>query len=256
MSSISLYHTDEGCSPEILAMLDGCFGQKRRRGEGGQYDAPRSHPESYWLTEEDLKAAEEFVDSLRPKEGAKASSADRSEAGGVEEDDKVESGMKIPNSVLQSCHDSFKAADDQRIKASTQYFADTGIMALVCRHDRVLWLANMTSAGEKQYYAIALLHELLKHLPPSTHVGVLYDIACQLERSCIKYGFLGNELKRFVFACSVFHAYSHEWACQLVYHPRKRMKFGLTDGEGCERLWASLQSLIGVLRVSGVSTRL
>jgi hypothetical protein len=57
------------------------------------------------------------------------------------------------------------------------------------------------------------------------------------------------------FAVSVFHAYGHQWPCQLVYHPRKREDFGLTDGEGCERFWSAIRRLIPVLRVSGVSER-
>jgi hypothetical protein len=38
-------------------------------------------------------------------------------------------------------------------------------MAMLCRHDRVLWLANMTSAGEKQYYALALIKKLFENIP-------------------------------------------------------------------------------------------
>ncbi|EEB98567.1 hypothetical protein MPER_01902 [Moniliophthora perniciosa FA553] len=38
-------------------------------------------------------------------------------------------------------------------------------MGLLCRHDRVLWLANMTSAGERQHYVLVLLETLFKHLP-------------------------------------------------------------------------------------------
>ncbi|KIJ59576.1 hypothetical protein HYDPIDRAFT_100532 [Hydnomerulius pinastri MD-312] len=74
-----------------------------------------------------------------------------------EEDDRVEEGMQVPASVLDSCRDSFIAADEKREKASTNFFADTGLMALLCRHDHVLWLVNMTSAGEKQHYALALI---------------------------------------------------------------------------------------------------
>ena len=127
-------------------------------------------------------------------------------------------------------------------------------MALLCRHDNVLWLANMTSAGEKQHYALALLKRLFSELPAMAKVGVLYDIACQLERSCKKWGFLSDFIDRMYFAVSVFHAYGHQWACQLHYHPRKREHFGLTDGEGCERFWSSIKHLIPTLRVSGVST--
>lgn len=127
-------------------------------------------------------------------------------------------------------------------------------MALLCRHDCVLWLVNMTSAGEKQYYALALLQEFIQHIPSDMTVGLLYDIGCQLDHSCQKYKFFEEPvLSRFQFAISVFHAYGHQWPCQVVYHPRKRQGFGLSDGEGCERLWSALKHLIAPLRVSGVS---
>lgn len=172
------------------------------------------------------------------------------------DNDGYEDGMKVPSSVLNECNESFVAADEKRQKASTQYFADTGIMALLCRHDRVLWTVNMTSAGEKQYYVLALLQRLFEHLPPTMTVGVLYDIGCQLHRSCFKWGFLREYLPRITFGISVFHAYGHQWPCQIVYHPRKCAGFGLTDGEGCERFWSAIKILIPSLRVSGVSTSL
>jgi hypothetical protein len=159
---------------------------------------------------------------------------------------------KVPDHVLDECEESFTAADEKRQKASTQFFSDTGLMALLCRHNRVLWLVNMTSPGEKQHYALTLLNHLFDHLPTAMTIGVLYDIGCQLHRSCLKWGFLGDRLKRVTFAISVFHAYGHQWPCQLVYHPRKCPGFGLTDGEGCERFWSSLKLLIPSLRVSGV----
>jgi hypothetical protein len=59
---------------------------------------------------------------------------------------------------------------------------------------------------------------------------------------------------RIGWGVSVFHAFGHEAACQALYHPQKCPGFGCTDGEGCERCWAALQKLTGVLRVSGVCT--
>ena len=126
-------------------------------------------------------------------------------------------------------------------------------MSLLCRHDRVLWVVNMTSAGEKQHYALALIQRLFDHLPPNMTVGILYDIGCQLHRSCEKWGFLKDHLHCITFGISVFHAYGHQWPCQIVYHPHKCSGFGLSDGEGCERFWSSLKKLIPSLRVSGVS---
>lgn len=52
-----------------------------------------------------------------------------------EADDCLEPGMELPTSVLNDCNYFFKAADEQREKASTVFFADTGLMALICQHD-------------------------------------------------------------------------------------------------------------------------
>ncbi|KAI6032824.1 hypothetical protein F5J12DRAFT_902583 [Pisolithus orientalis] len=104
----------------------------------------------------------------------------------------------------------------------------------------------MTSAGERQHYALVLVKHLFEHLPATMTVGLLYDIGCQLEHSC-------HKLK---FGISVFHAYGHQWPCQLVYHPHKCVGFGLSDGEGCEQLQSSLKILIPTLQVSGHHQRL
>ncbi|KII82726.1 hypothetical protein PLICRDRAFT_120380 [Plicaturopsis crispa FD-325 SS-3] len=111
----------------------------------------------------------------------------------------------------------------------------------------------MTTAGDRQYYALALIKKFFEHLPPSMTVGILYDIGCQLHRSCVKWDFLPDVRDRITFGLAVFHAYGHQWACQIIYHPRKCVGFGLTDGEGCEHFWSAIKKLIPVLRVSGVS---
>jgi hypothetical protein len=212
-------------------------------------DPWHEHPATVFLSEAEVNMTEELVNAQKqPQQGAPSQSG-----GNMESEDKLEKGMHVPNSVLDACEASFVAADEKREKASTQFFSDTGIMALLCRHDRVLWLANMTSSGERRYYAIALLRRLFQDLPDQMTIGVLYDIGCQLHRSCVKWGYLGEALKRVTFGVSVFHAYGHQWPCQIVYHPRKCIGFGLTDGEGCERFWSSMRHLIPSLRVSGVS---
>ncbi|KAG6913379.1 hypothetical protein DXG01_007271 [Tephrocybe rancida] len=67
--------------------------------------------------------------------------------------DKLEDPrLRVPKSALDGCKSGFTAADDARVKASTQFFDDTALMALLCRHDRVLWIVNMCSADEKQHY--------------------------------------------------------------------------------------------------------
>ncbi|KAG6824466.1 hypothetical protein H0H92_006807, partial [Tricholoma furcatifolium] len=130
------------------------------------------------------------------------------------------------------------------------------LMGLLCCHDVVLFMTNMCSAGEKQHYVIALIETLFQHLPPTFCIGLLYDIGCQLECSCVKWNFLDRYMSRLTFGISVFHAFGHQWACQVIYHPRKREGFGLSDGEGCERFWHSISKLIAYLRVCGSHQRL
>lgn len=212
-------------------------------------DPPNPTP-TIFISESYVKTMEDHVSDCRT---GGAGTRNRPRQLAQEIHDGYEDGMRIPVSVLDGCSESFVAADEKREKASTRFFADTGLMALLCRHDRVLWLVNMTSAGEKQHYSLALVKRLFEDLPPDMMVGLLYDIGCQLERSCQKWSFLDNSvLSRINFGISVFHAYGHQWPCQIVYHPRKRAGFGLSDGEGCEHLWSALKHLIPVLRVSGV----
>ncbi|KAG1744527.1 uncharacterized protein EDB91DRAFT_1236494 [Suillus paluster] len=238
--------------PDVIVCIDACFTQKcSTNARGATSSDPPNLTLSFFLPMDNVKAMEDFVERCCGEKCQKRASR-------VEPDkDCYEEGMRIPVSVLNGCGDSFIAADEKREKASTHFFTDTGLMALLCRHDRVLWITNLTSAGEKQHYALALLDRLFKHLPAQMTIGLLYDIGCQLEWSCRKWKFMDNSiLSRIAFAVAVFHAYGHQWPCQIIYHPRKREGFGLSDGEGCERLWSFLKPLIPSLCVSGFNQRL
>ncbi|KAF9509300.1 hypothetical protein BS47DRAFT_1373538 [Hydnum rufescens UP504] len=92
----------------------------------------------------------------------------------------------------------------------------------------------------------------MNSLPGHWRVGILYDIGCQLHHTLQKWDFMPQFFHQLVFAVSIFHAYGHQWACQLWYHPRKAELWGLSDGEGCERFWSELRKLIPGLRVTGV----
>ena len=233
---------------DVKVCIDACFTQKKRKSPK---DPPKTHPNTHFVPETVAAQTETYVDSVRNVE-AKQKKRPRSTV--EEEPDGYDHpALHLPRSVLDGCEASFKAADEKREKASTEFFEDTALMALLCRHDRVLWLVNMHSAGERQFNVIALLETLFQHLPLDIAVGALYDVACALERSCRKWGFLARYMDRLAFAVSVFHAFGHEWACQLLFHPRKRVGFGFMNGEGCERFWHSISHLIAHLRISGVS---
>ncbi|KDQ08818.1 hypothetical protein BOTBODRAFT_118161, partial [Botryobasidium botryosum FD-172 SS1] len=225
--------------------FDSCFGHKRRAGQGLDPEIP--YDDSQFLPDDLVREMMERVEKARgePKKTPKKS-----------EKHAEFSGLPVSNSVLDHCEATFIAAQENVAKSSKKFYSDTGLMALLCRHDRVLWLVNLTTPGERQHYALALIVQLFLHLPSFWRIGLLYDIACQLHRSLVKWDLLPEYLHRLVFGVSVFHAYGHQWPCQLVYHPRKRVEFGLTDGKGCERFWFAISPLIPSLRVSGYYRRL
>lgn len=97
-----------------------------------------------------------------------------------------EPGVLVVNEILDLCGESYQAADEKRSKSSKKLFDDTGIIALVCWHDCVLYWLNMKEAGKKQYYMLTLIDKLFKELPNNLTVGLLYDIVCQLHRSVAK----------------------------------------------------------------------
>ena len=90
---------------------------------------------------------------------------------------------KVPESALDECERSYEAANEKKDMAQSTKFDDTGLMALVCRHDIVLFLANVDTPGEQQKYGVALIGHLFSHLPVQTTVVVYYDIGCVLDRS-------------------------------------------------------------------------
>ncbi|KAJ6471983.1 hypothetical protein C8R45DRAFT_936644 [Mycena sanguinolenta] len=265
---------------DVMVSIDACFTQKKKKSPRGP---PKFHPNTHFIPEDVAARTEEYVEGARDAKKTNANNGKRRKGGTAfrvveeEEDgyehDQLQRGtafrvveeeedgyehdqLRLPRSVLDGCEASFKAADEKRQKASTEFFDDTALMALMCRHDRVLWLVNMHSAGEKQFNVVALVEVLFQHLPPRIRVGLLYDIACSLQRSCLKWKFLSRWMDRIAFAVSVFHAFGHEWACQLLYHPRKRLGFGFTNGEGAEHFWKSIQHLIAHLRICGYHNRL
>ncbi|KAJ7075051.1 hypothetical protein C8R43DRAFT_1143831 [Mycena crocata] len=159
---------------------------------------PRMRPSDYFLSRCPLCFGN--LNTMHPSCAPLKKPSKQLKAIDDEEDDFEGPNLKVSRSVLNDCESSFKAADEKREKASTRFFDDTGIMALLCHHDRVLWLVNMRTAGEKQYHMLVLLETLFQQLPADIRVGILYDIACQLHCSCVKYDFLDRYMDHISFA--------------------------------------------------------
>ncbi|KAF9510726.1 hypothetical protein BS47DRAFT_1364322 [Hydnum rufescens UP504] len=235
---------------DAIVCLDANFQLKCQRdldqhaghqGETGTQDPFVVSPRTIELSQRDLELWEAKILDLRPKKSSaqagqkrKANETMESEAHAVEDEDKVEDDLKMLNSTYSACGESFIAADGDCVKALTQYFSDTGVLAMLCHHNIPLVIASMWTAGEKQFYTCALLDFLFKHLPHCWRIGVLYDIGCQMDQSLKKWNFMPDWSPRLEWGISIFHAYGHQWTCQLWYHPRKRTIWGLSDGEGLE----------------------
>lgn len=171
-----------------------------------------------------------------------------------------------PNETLRnadppdSCAAQHTAASDHRGAATWKGCDETGLIGMACRHDHILRFVNVVQSGEKQYYVLALLDEILAHVSQESEVnrpkqlGILYDIGCTLEKSIKKNPLFNNEQLK--FGTSVFHSYVHKWLCQLNYNPCLNKGWGLSDGEGLERDWLFLSPLVMPNRYSSTQRRL
>jgi len=90
---------------------------------------------------------------------------------------------KVPDEAVADCEDSYHAVQGEKKKSNAEKFNDTGLMALVCRHDIPIFMANIDSPGEQQKYSIVLVDRLFQLIPAEATVGLLYDIGCVLDRS-------------------------------------------------------------------------
>ena len=86
----------------------------------------------------------------------------------------------VPDEAIDQCEASYEAADGQKQKVAMDIFNDTGIVALICRHNTPLFFANIDTPGEQQKYSIALISHLFSLLPCQANVMVLYDVGCVL----------------------------------------------------------------------------
>ncbi|EFP84709.2 uncharacterized protein PGTG_10868 [Puccinia graminis f. sp. tritici CRL 75-36-700-3] len=154
------------------------------------------------------------------------------------------------------CADSHKAADDKRNKSTWKACDDTGLMGCCCRHDSAIYLANISDGGENRKYPLAILNQVLSNVNSRRDVRVLYDIGCNLKKFISLRHLFPEDTNRLTFGTSVFHSYVHNWKCQLEFSPRYNDGWGLSDGEGLERLWSYLSPLVSPLRYATRNHRL
>ncbi|KAF8867491.1 hypothetical protein CPB84DRAFT_1698862, partial [Gymnopilus junonius] len=140
---------------DAIVCIDACFTQKCQKSQGKTSSVPHDHPSTIFVPPADVADTQSHVENVQPAPPKPKEPLA----------DGFEPGMKVSAAILDECYESFQATDSNCVKASTKFFANTGLMGLLCHHDQVLWLVNMTSASEKQYYALCLLEHLFKNIP-------------------------------------------------------------------------------------------
>ena len=146
---------------DIHVAMDGNFHHRHRRSAGA---SPPFYDPTYFLSKHQVDATGTHIEKQR-KTPPKARKG------------------PVPDEAIDSCESSYEAADGKKQKTSMDNFDDTGLMALICRHDIPLFFANIDSPGEQQKYAVALLVHLFELLPLQATVVGLYDVGCVLDRS-------------------------------------------------------------------------
>ncbi|KAE8190961.1 hypothetical protein CF328_g5825 [Tilletia controversa] len=200
-------------APQVIISLDGNFTQKRR----AKFDtiSRQAFPPRRFLSKRQVRAAEELMGRT---------------AG--EEPDQ------------DSCVAKIRAADAVAPKSVADLYEINGVMGACCRHDIPLVMCDIDTPGERHYYAIALINAITQAVGAKLeHIGIAYDIGCRFQPSGKVASALGSALK-VTWVVPVFHVYGHTYSCQLRFSPRNTKGFGMTDGEGMERVWSGLANLI------------
>jgi len=91
-----------------VVSLDACYTKKGGRNQKNPYyrHCPQYYPDFVFLSDEEVRDMEVNVAACRSNQ---PSGRSRQQDDG---EDMVEAGMRVSASVLDHCHDSFKAADE------------------------------------------------------------------------------------------------------------------------------------------------
>ncbi|KIJ43492.1 hypothetical protein M422DRAFT_169767 [Sphaerobolus stellatus SS14] len=126
----------------------------------------------------------------------------------------------VPTGSINDCEGRHNAAKDRGNDSTDTMFSPHGKMVMVCCHDVPLFLCDINTKGEQQFYSIALIQKLAFMLPCNATIGLLYDIGCTLDQAISKRNLIPNIAPQLTCATAVFHAYAHQFTCQMVYNPR------------------------------------
>ncbi|KAK7444566.1 hypothetical protein VKT23_015244 [Stygiomarasmius scandens] len=223
---------------------------RRRTGDTRTFDGS-----DYFLSTEFVDKYADEVKARPPKRtdlknDDNEDDEDEEEVLGLGEGGDPTDGLDVDTSLsksLAACTKNWKAASAEAKKKMWNIFEETGIFASACRHGFILWLADMVRSGELAKYALAMVAMALDTFGEGWILG--YDIGCSFEQT-IKSSSLGARFQeRGCRTCvNAFHGYSHNFLCQLLYHPLNIEGMGLEDLETLERIFSASNHLASITR--------
>lgn len=122
--------------------MDGNFHHRHRRSAG---DCPPFYDPVHFLPKEEVDALGNHIQKQRKKPARVYR-------------------RTVPDEAIDCCETFYEAVDGSKQKAAMDRFDDTGVIALICRHDKP---ANIDTPGEQPG----------SHMTPTIH-------ASSLERDC------------------------------------------------------------------------
>ena len=132
-------------------------------------------------------------------------------------------------------------------------FEEMGIFISSCQHQMVLYTCDMIQSGElfvsaiqidmnltilRAKYPLAIVNQLLQDV--GSKIGCTYDIGCEFSKtitnSCL--GLVAHQ-KDLRMVVGAFHGHAHNRGCQLSWHLLHIDGTSLTEGKGCEHIFAA-----------------
>ena len=111
---------------DFIVATDGNFSQRHRKDAG---DCPEFYSPEYFLTKE-------YVDNVGKRIAAARGRPP-----------KARKPAKVPDEAVDECEDGHDSGSGSTVKTNMDHYDDGGVMALVCRHDAPLFLANIDTPG-------------------------------------------------------------------------------------------------------------
>ncbi|KAG6905344.1 hypothetical protein DXG01_003327, partial [Tephrocybe rancida] len=228
--------------PDAIVCLDACFTQKRNRQAR---DPPRTHPQTVFIPEGDAERMDHYVSAIRPPKKPQQAKRTRQEPEDLDPD-HYEGGtaahLCVPKSALDDCEAGFTTADDCREKASTQFFDDPALMALMINAQRAPCGAHCPAKIEaKGLWALDVDDEIWQDIGLDEDITesqplawLCDDCVCNGIKALLERDQCLEEEKRLIHECRSMRVwFSEEWKIvnaaingtddeAILYHPELR----------------------------------